>query len=253
MSDHSSSDAAAGPTSQLTPYPDELVTLIAHELRSPLAAISNAVVLWRPGTSPQTLANVQDILARQVNKALRLVDDLLDVSRLEFVIVQDRVDLLQVIAEAVQEIEHQIRVHQQGLALELPADPLFVRGDAMRLQQVVVNLLGNASKYSPSGGHITLRLVRESRQAVLRVRDGGRGISPENLPRIFDPFFRAGTSFDPRLEGLGLGLTLAQRVIERHEGTIGAQSDGPNRGSEFTVRLPVIGATAPATDSPVDL
>jgi signal transduction histidine kinase len=224
-----------------------MVALIAHELRSPLAAISNGLLVCRSGPSPEALAHVHGILDRQIHKALRLVEDLVDLSRPGSVALTEEapVDLSRVITDAVEELEHQIRAQQQVLTLELPRCAVLVRGDAMRLQQVVVNLLGNGSKYSPSGGHITLSLAFESDQAVLRIRDGGLGISAEDLPHIFESFFRAGRSFDGRQEGLGLGLAIAQRVIELHGGTIEARSDGPNQGSEFTVRLPAIAATTP--------
>ncbi len=180
-------------------------------------------------------------MERQLRKALRLVDDLLDVSRLRRVgrlTDGEHVDFSDVIRDAVEDLDHKVRASQQVLTLEMPADAVWIRGDKIRLEQIVANLIDNSSKYSTPGGQIALNLRCESEHAVLRIVDHGVGISPEDLPHIFDPFFRGKASRNGSNNGLGLGLALARSLVELHSGTIEARSNGHNCGSEFTVRLP---------------
>jgi signal transduction histidine kinase len=218
---------------------DEKIAIVVHELRSPLAAISNAVVRCRHEASPHTLEHMFDMIERQVTKALCLVDDLIDLSRAGRAITQTTVDLRQVIDSAAEEMEHQIGACGQILQQEVPSQPVPVRGDALRLQQVVVNLLANASKYSPTGTAINLSLQRSVGAIELRVRDSGCGIEPGDLQRIFEPFFQATGAAGATERGLGLGLALARRFVELHGGKIEAHSRGHGLGSEFVVRLPL--------------
>ncbi len=224
------------------PYREEIVAMIVHELRSPLAAMSNELELCRANVSSQLSSTARQRMDRQLRKALRLVDDLLDVSRLSresrFTDGQP-VDLLGVIRSAVADLDPDIRVRRQVLELELPQDAVWIRGDRIRLGQIVTNLLDNSSKYSPVGGQITVSLQCESEDAVLCVRDNGVGIRSEDLPYIFDPFFRGKAQRSWSQSGLGLGLALTRRLVELHSGRIEGNSNGDNCGSEFTVRLPV--------------
>ncbi len=213
--------------------------MVAHELRSPLATMCNVLSLYDASLSPALLANLRGILDRQLRKALHLVDDLMDVARLErgdAIRNASEIDLARIVAEAVEETEHRLRAKEQTLQVEVPDGAVPVRGDPIRLQQVVVNLLDNGSKYSSVGGGIALHLRLEPGWAELSVRDWGLGILPQDLPFVFEPFFRAGRSLEQ--PGLGLGLALARRLVELHGGTITARSDGPEQGSEFAVRLP---------------
>jgi len=223
-----------------TSHRDEIVAMIVHELRSPLAAMANVLQSCRAAPSSLSLAKTRDLLDRQLHIALHLVDDLLDISRLNVAVpeMDEAVDLSRVVADAVEDLGHQFRVQCQGLAVHLPADAVLVRGHAIRLTQVVANLLDNSSKYSPVGGQITLRLARDADHAVLRIQDNGLGITAEDLPHVFDLFFRSKHSLNRPQGGLGIGLALARRLVELHNGTIDASSDGHNRGSEFTMRLP---------------
>lgn len=225
---------------------DEIIAMIFHELRSPLAVMSNVLQACRVGASSLDLAKTQEVLDRQVNRALLLVDDLLDISRLgrAVPVMDEAVDLSRVVADAIEDLAHQFRARCQGLAVHLPTEAVFVRGHAIRLAQVVVNLLDNSSKYSPVGGQITLRLARDSDQAVLRIQDNGLGITAEDLPHVFELFFRSKHSLDQPQGGLGIGLALARQLAELHGGMIDARSDGHNRGSEFTLRLPATSARA---------
>ena len=224
----------------------DVVAMIVHELRGPLATMSGVLEIYR--TDPNSVARppVREILARQVQKALRLVDDLLDVSRLARDVpplAMGPVDLSQVINYAVEDLEHEIRNRQQALILDLAPETIRVQGDGMRLGQIVANLLENGSKYSGVGARITLSLARAGSQAVLCIRDSGTGIPAEDLPHIFDPYYRGNHSAALDGSGLGLGLTLTRRLIELHGGTIDAKSDGAGCGSEFTVRLPALAAS----------
>jgi signal transduction histidine kinase len=226
------------------PLNQEIVAMIAHELRSPLAVISNVLTVCRASVVPTAIPAAGAVLDRQVKRALRLVNDLMDLTRLSDEGARfDRapVDLACVVLNAAQDLEHEVRVRRQELALELLAEALWVRGDAARLEQIVGNLLENSCKYSPDGGRIVLSLSHQEDQAVLCVRDDGSGISSEDLPRIFEPYFRGSNSAQAAHGGLGLGLTLTQRLVKLHGGTIEVKSRGAGCGSEFTVRLPASG------------
>ncbi|HVS78140.1 MAG TPA: HAMP domain-containing sensor histidine kinase [Steroidobacteraceae bacterium] len=216
--------------------------MIAHELRSPLAVMSNVLRVCRASIVPKGMPAAEDVLNRQVNRALRLVNDLMDLTRVSeqpLRLDPGPVDLGRVALNAVEDLEQEIQAREQALVLELAAEAVWVRGDAARLEQIVGNLLENSSKYSPDGARITLSLAREEDRAVLRVRDEGAGISAEDLQHIFEPYFRGGGSAHAGRDGLGLGLTLTRRLVQMHGGTIEAKSPGAGCGSEFTVRLPI--------------
>lgn len=217
--------------------------MIAHELRTPLAVISNVLTVCRASIPPTALPAAGDVLDRQVKRALRLVNDLMDLTRLgEEALRFDRtpVDLTKVAMNAAQDLDQEFRARRQAIALELAAEDMWVRGDATRLAQIIGNLLENSSKYSPDGARIVLTLSRKEGQAVLCVRDDGAGISAEDLPHIFEPYYRGGGPTHGYRSGLGLGLTLTQRLVRLHGGTIEAKSRGAGCGSEFIVRLPPV-------------
>lgn len=230
------------------PLDQHTVAMIAHELRSPLSVMSNVLRVYRASNVAKAMPGAGDVLNRQVNKALRLVNDLMDLSRVsEDLLRLERapVDLGRVILDVSEDLAQEFRSRQQVLILELSAEPVWVQGDATRLEQIVENLLENSAKYSPDGARIAVALSRESGQAALRIRDNGTGIPSEDLPHIFEPYFRGTSPGHWSRGGLGLGLTLTRRLVQLHDGTIEAMSRGAGCGSEFTVRLPTV--TGPGT------
>jgi len=222
---------------------DEFLAMLSHELRNPLAPIRNAVQLLRlqrDGTEIQKEAH--GMIERQVAQLARLVDDLLEVSRIttgRIHLHEARIDLRGVVESAIETSRPQCGQKSQSIAKALPKEPIWIYGDPMRMEQVVVNLLNNASKYTDSNGHIWVGLEQKGEVAVLRVRDNGIGISPEVLPRIFDLFTQADKSLDRSQGGLGIGLALVQSLVTMHRGTVEALST-VGQGSEFIVKLPVV-------------
>ncbi|MHB8974062.1 MAG: PAS domain-containing hybrid sensor histidine kinase/response regulator [Pirellulaceae bacterium] len=231
---------------------DEFLAMLSHELRNPLAPISNAVQLLRLQENEGHLQQqARTIIERQTVHLTRLVDDLMEMSRIttgRIHLQQERVTLNGIVNDAVESVRSMIGQHRHSLNMSLPSDPIFIFGDASRLQQVVVNLLTNAVKYTNDGGCIWLSLQQESDEAVLRLRDTGVGIAPELLPRIFDMFTQAERSLDRSQGGLGIGLCLVQRLVEMHRGRVEAHSS-LGQGSEFVVWLPVLHSPAPSPTS----
>src|SRR5215468_23493 len=224
-------------------YKDEFLAMLSHELRNPLAPLSNALTMLRSGRSdPKQTAQLLAMMGRQLEHLLRLVNDLLDASRVTRGMINidaAPVDLKKAIAHGVEGAHALIAARHHRYEQSLPEEPLIVNGDMTRLGQVFVNLLNNAAKYTPSGGTISVTATREGDYAVVRVRDTGQGIPAELLPKIFDLFMQADRAFDRSHGGLGIGLTLADRLVRAHGGVIEATSAGPGEGSEFTVRLPL--------------
>jgi PAS domain S-box-containing protein len=229
---------------------DEFLALLAHELRNPLAPIRNGVEVMRVvGLNDPQLRDVRDMMERQVNHISRLVDDLLDVSRVTRGKVRcqkEPTELAAVVAHAVETCRPFIAQRRQELILSLPEEPLRLNADLVRLAQVFANLLNNAAKYSKEGSRITFAASRERDHAVVRVRDEGIGIAPEMLPRIFDLFAQADVSLGRSDGGLGIGLTLVRSLVTLHDGTVQAFSAGLGKGAEFVVKLPLLmNAAAP--------
>jgi signal transduction histidine kinase len=221
---------------------DEFLALLAHELRNPLAPIRNAVGLLRRTTSEHS--HIWQMMERQVGHMVRLVDDLMELSRITRGAIDLRkepIDVCGVLATAVETCRPLIDAARHRLTLALPPEPLLVEADLVRLTQVFVNLLNNAVKYTDPGGEIQLRVaVDEEARAVVTVADSGIGIPSDLLPRVFEMFVQADNSDRRAQSGLGIGLTLARRLVDMHGGTLTAHSAGPGRGSEFTVRLPLL-------------
>jgi two-component system CheB/CheR fusion protein len=221
---------------------DEFLALLAHELRNPLAPILNALLVVR--SSGVTAADQQwanTIMERQVRHMARLIDDLLDVSRVMRGLIQlrkERADLGRLVGQAVDSMRSFIESRGHTLTVDV-AEGVPVDVDCVRFEQVVVNLLNNAAKYTDEGGEIHVSATREGPEAVVRVRDTGLGITPEFLPQIFDLFMQADRSLDRSMGGLGIGLTLVKNLVDLHGGRVSAHSEGLGRGSEFVVRLPV--------------
>jgi PAS domain S-box-containing protein len=231
---------------------DEFLAMLSHELRNPLAPIMNAVhLLGLQRDEGQLQQQARHIIERQVGQLTRLVDDLLEVSRIttgRIHLHQELIALNGIVEHAVETVRPLIEQRRHALKLTLPPQPIWLYADAARLEQVVVNLLTNAAKYTDERGHIFLSVQQEGDEAVLRVRDSGVGIAPELLPRIFDLFTQAERSLDRSQGGLGIGLCLVQRLVEMHRGRVEANSS-LGRGSEFVVRLPV-GLTPAPSPSP---
>jgi two-component system CheB/CheR fusion protein len=235
---------------------DEFLATLAHELRNPLAPVRNAVeILRQKGLEIPELIQARDIIDRQLRQVTRLIDDLMDVSRItrdRLELRKERLDLAVVLRFAVEACLEPIDRSGQQIALELPLEPQYVEGDLTRLVQVFSNLLSNATKFSPPGGAIALVARRRGPEIVVTVRDEGIGIAAEMVPRIFEPFVQADVSLERVQGGLGIGLTLVKRVLEMHGGTIEAESEGADKGSTFTVRLPVSVQKPESAASPND-
>ncbi|HYE74351.1 MAG TPA: ATP-binding protein, partial [Blastocatellia bacterium] len=232
---------------------DEFLAMLAHELRNPLAPIRNAVhILKKQETLATDLQWARDVIGRQVDQMTRLVDDLLDLSRItrgKIELRKERVELRSVVNDAVESSRPLIEELGHRLSVELPPQPVLLEADPTRLAQVLLNLLNNAAKYTERGGHIWLRAWQDNSQVVISVKDTGIGIPTTMLPRIFEMFAQVDRSLDRSLGGLGIGLTLVQQLVAMHGGDVEAHSQGPGKGSEFIVRLPVIAEQAYAISS----
>jgi PAS domain S-box-containing protein len=223
---------------------DEFLATLAHELRNPLAPIHNAVqVLLMKGPPDPDLKWGREVIDRQVRHMARLLDDLLDVSRIshdKLELRKERIELSAVIQMAVETSRPLIDSGGLDLTAALPVEPVVLDADPVRLAQVFSNLLNNAAKFTETGGHILLTGVREGSDVVVSVKDDGMGIAGEMLPRVFDVFSQANRVSKRSQGGLGVGLSLVRGLVELHGGSIVARSDGPGKGSEFVVRLPVV-------------
>ncbi len=222
---------------------DEFLALLAHELRNPLAPIVTAAALIRrPGATAAAVEKSASIVERQAKNLGRLLDDLLDVSRItrgRIELRQETVSLADAVCKALETMRPLVDERRQTVSLILPPAPLYVEADPMRLEQIVVNVLNNAAKYTPPEGRISVTAYEDGGHAVLRVLDTGMGISAEMLPRIFEPFTQGDQSLAHTSGGLGVGLTLVRRLVELHGGRVWAESEGPGLGSTFTIRLPL--------------
>jgi signal transduction histidine kinase len=221
---------------------DEFLAMLAHELRNPLAAIVSAVQLSQAdGATADDRVWIRETLARQTDQLGRLVDDLLDMAR----IANDRIELKReplllsdAISRAIDSARPLLERARHKLSVLVPQEPIWISADPARLQQILSNLLTNAAKYTQDGGQITVRAWREGDQALVAIKDNGIGLTPEMQARVFELFAQAAQGLDRAQGGLGIGLTLVRRLVERHGGTVSVHSDGHGRGSEFTVRLP---------------
>jgi PAS domain S-box-containing protein len=222
---------------------DEFLAMLSHELRNPLSAIFSAMHIMRLQSDQNPIQlRARAVLERQVGQISSLINDLLEVSRVITGRIQlnaERLDLRGVVEHAVAAMRPSIDKRKHHLTVLLPELPVWLVADAARLEQVVVNLLNNAAKYTDERGDLFVTLESNDAQAILRVRDTGMGIAPELLAKIFDLFTQADRSLDRSQGGLGIGLSLVRKLVELHHGTVTAQSKGLNRGSEFTVTLPV--------------
>jgi PAS domain S-box-containing protein len=230
---------------------DEFLALLAHELRNPLAPIRYALAAnKKPGRTPEQCRQADDIIERQVAHMSRLLDDLLDISRITrgtLELKKTRAELTSVVGAAIETARPILDEKHHTLALDLPAQPLQLEADVVRLAQVFSNLLINAAKYTDPGGQIQLRAWNQGDDVLVSVSDNGIGIPAELLPRVFDMFFQSHAALGRAEGGLGVGLSLVRGLVRLHDGSVEARSEGPGKGSEFTVRLPMGAARAEAT------
>jgi PAS domain S-box-containing protein len=231
---------------------DEFLALLGHELRNPLAPIVTALELLkhRGGVEPP----VQNVIERQVHHLSRLVDDLLDLSRItrgKVTLEKRPLEIGAAVASAVETASPLLEQRKHRLEIDVPPEGLLVDGDLGRLSQVFANLLNNAARYTPPGGNLAIRARREGpRQVVVEVRDNGRGIPPEMLPHIFEMFVQAAQEGTRRQGGLGIGLSIVKSLVELHGGRVDAASEGIGRGSSFTVSLPPLARAAEPQEAP---
>ena len=221
----------------------EFLATLGHELRNPLAPVRNAIGILQmdPGIDP-TVVRCRDMIDRQITHLSRLVDDLLDVGRITSGKIELRVapvDMRSVVERSIESSRFHTDAREQRIDVDLPPEPLTVKGDMTRLVQVLHNLLHNASKFSPAGTAINIRAARRSRSAVIEVRDQGRGMLQQSLETVFQLFVQEDREANPTESGLGIGLTLCRSLVRMHGGAISAASPGRGQGSTFTVRLPL--------------
>jgi signal transduction histidine kinase len=221
---------------------DQGLATLAHELRDPLAAVLFALeAIPEDGDPSAQLA--RRIAVHQARRVLRLVDDLFDISagsRDSLSLRKEVVELAASVTAATEATAHLLAARGHRLTVSLPDEPIYLEADPLRLEQVLANLLGNAAKFTAPGGHVRLSAALESGQVVLRVRDNGRGIAPDLLPRVFDLFHQIPGPGNQTTVGLGIGLALVKSLVELHGGSVAAYSDGPGTGAELVVRLPAV-------------
>jgi signal transduction histidine kinase len=233
---------------------DEFIAMLSHELRNPLAPIRTAMeIIRRVAPRDPTLTLAGDMIERQVVHLVRLVDDLLDMARMSrgrILLKKEHLELEKVIAHGLEPVRPLIESRRQTLTVSMPPVPVWISGDFVRLGQVVTNLVNNAAKFTPEGGHIQVDATANRGQAVIVVRDTGVGIEPQLLPRIFELFVQGERSLDRSEGGMGIGLTLARQLVELHQGRIEAYSEGVGKGTSFKVSLPCIATVANTTATP---
>ena len=232
---------------------DEFLATLAHELRGPLAPLGNVLaIMKRSEREDGPMRQVRGTIERQVGQLVRLVDDLLDVSRItrgRLELRRARVELGSILRQAMETCRPLVDERQQQLTVTLPDDPIYLDADRARVAQIFYNLLNNAAKYTPPRGHVWLLAERRGPDVVVRVRDDGVGIEPDKMTRIFEPFTQGDTTLEKATGGLGIGLALAKQLVGMHGGSISATSAGAGKGTEFTVRLP-LGQTPPPPETP---
>ncbi|MGV3722208.1 MAG: ATP-binding protein [Actinomycetota bacterium] len=224
---------------------DEFLAMLAHELRNPLAPVANAIEIMRSHTGDERGQRAREVVERQLRHMSRLIDDLLDVSRInsgKITLKRERVDLVSAVERAIETVQGFVEKCGHDLNIQLPKASVYVEVDPVRLEQVITNLLNNAAKYTERGGRIWVSLHVDGPAARIRVRDTGIGIPPKLLRQVFDLFTQGERSLDRSQGGLGLGLTLVRNLVRLHGGTVEALSEGPGRGSEFVVTLPLVEA-----------
>src|SRR4029079_7468779 len=228
---------------------NEFLATLAHELRNPLAPIRNGLQILRLGhREPEVIEQVRDMMDRQLAQMVRLVDDLLDLSRVSRGTIElrkERIELATIVQQAVETSLPVIEQAGHHLAIDLPQSAIYVDADLTRMAQVFSNIFNNAAKYTESGGKIHLTVQRQDGEAIVSVKDNGIGIPATMLPGVFDIFTQVDRSLERSQGGLGIGLSIVKRLVEMHGGTVEAESAGDGAGTEFTVRLPGVLSVVP--------
>jgi PAS domain S-box-containing protein len=232
---------------------DQFLAMLGHELRNPLGAISSAVTVLGGAAAPEHDRRAREVIAHQTEHLSRLVADLLDVTRGmlgKIELVRTAIDVAAAVRRCLATLDSTAKLAQHVVTVD--AEPVWIEGDGVRLEQIVTNLLSNSLKFTPRGGAITVSVRREGHEAILRVADEGAGIAPELLPSVFDLFVQGDRNLDRPTGGLGVGLSLVRRLVELHGGRVEAASPGPGKGSVFTVRLPALEDAPQAPPRPVE-
>jgi signal transduction histidine kinase len=220
---------------------DEFIATLGHELRNPLSVLTTASLIFKmDGATTVDMKRAADIISRQVQLVTRLINDLLDIERIDNGKLQldvRSVDLREIVTNSIESRRSDAERRKQSLTMELTHDPVVVNADAVRLGQVVSNLIDNAVKYTPDAGHITVAVTTDEHEAVIVVEDDGAGIPAERVDSIFEPFVQLSQSRKAERGGMGLGLSLVRRLTELHGGTVDVTSSGPDHGSRFAVHL----------------
>jgi len=235
---------------------DEFLATLAHELRNPLAPLSTGLQLMNSGLDEQRAPRVRHMMERQVNQLVRLINDLLDVSRIatgKVVLQRKRTDMRAVIESALESCQPAVDAAEHTLRVHLPDTAVWVMGDEARLEQVICNLVNNSCKYTAKRGNITVTLTQEGERAIAKVIDDGLGIPQDMLPLVFEMFTQIDRNLDRAQGGLGIGLSLVRSLMELHGGQVHAESAGERAGSTFTISLPVIAETLSAEPQPTSL
>lgn len=225
---------------------DEFLATLAHELRNPLAPIANSLQLMKlPGVDSQMTAEARDVAERQVDHMVRLIDDLMDLGRItrnKLELRMEKIDLVAAVQSVADTCCDLIDENGQELKTDLPSHPIYIEADPVRITQIITNLLNNASKFTERGGKINVTVDADSERARIRVKDTGIGIPEGMLAKVFEMFTQVDQSLEKKHAGLGIGLSLTKRLVELHGGSISVESEGPAKGSEFVVELPVVAA-----------
>lgn len=233
-------------------HKDEFLATLAHELRNPLAPIRNGLQILRMNPAGASAEEVRAMMDRQLSHMVRLIDDLLDVSRVsqgKIELRSEKITMDSAVQAAIEASKPLIELNNHQLDVSLEAEPLWVEADLTRVAQIISNLLNNAAKYSPNPGKIALKTRKNGPKVVISVQDSGLGIPKEMLPRVFDLFTQVDRNMDRAQGGLGIGLALVQQLVAMHGGTITAESEGEGKGSTFTVTLPLVEAGVEAAVS----
>lgn len=229
---------------------DEFLAMLAHELRNPLASVANAATLLKSSSDHSTQNWAASVIERQTNQLAHLIDDLLDVSRITTGKIRLRrkiTDMAVILERACDSARPLINERGHDFTFDYEPGKLWLKADPTRIEQVVLNLLTNAAKYTPKGGHIKLVATQVNGEIIVTVKDDGMGIEPARLPEMFQLFTQGERSIARSEGGLGIGLTIVQKLTEMHDGHVEAHSEGPGLGSTFTIRLPAVAAQPPAT------
>jgi CheY-like chemotaxis protein/two-component sensor histidine kinase len=230
----------------------EFLTVLSHQLRNPVQAISSNAWLLKSRATDERILRPAEAIERQVARLGKVLDDVLDMVRVtqrNAALETESVSLQQVVASAIASIQESMDAHRREIAVDMPEGPITVNADPRRLGQAIGNVIGNAVKFSPQQGSIEVRVTRNGDRATISVKDQGIGISPEDLPRVFEPFAHGKSRSHHSEVELGIGLHIARQLIRAHGGGIEAHSAGPGKGAEFLIRLPAASGAAPGTHS----